>query len=145
MIETATAVSPKKQTNYRFGVYAEHRTKSALRDLGFTVVRAASSHGPADIIAIRKDVLLLVQVKRGAKCPSPNEWQTLESMAVPFGAIKATVFYPTDKAAMSGTTPRVLWCDPSGWGEDYLRDLFRSAGWTDCRAGWPKQTKLRGI
>lgn len=51
---------------YRAGRAAEYRAKRSLLATGYhTVIRAAGSKGPFDLIALSKGSLALVQVKRG--------------------------------------------------------------------------------
>lgn len=53
-------------SNYRAGVRAEWRARDLLKERGYhTVIRAAGSKGPFDLIALAKGRIALVQVKRG--------------------------------------------------------------------------------
>lgn len=51
--------------SYRRGYQAELRAKRILERLGYTVIRAAGSHGLFDVCGFRRDGVVLVQVKRG--------------------------------------------------------------------------------
>ena len=53
-------------TAYRRGYAAELRAKRILERLGYTVIRAAGSHGLFDVCGLRRDGIVLVQVRRGA-------------------------------------------------------------------------------
>ena len=50
-------------TAYRRGYNFEDRCRKALERLGYVVVRSAGSKGPADLVALRDGVVLLVQCK----------------------------------------------------------------------------------
>lgn len=50
--------------NYRRGYRAELAAKKELEAQGFTVLRAAGSKGPFDLVAFNKDVVRFIQVKR---------------------------------------------------------------------------------
>lgn len=55
-------------TRYRAGQRAEWRARDLLKARGHhTVIRAAGSKGPWDLIAVAKDRICFVQVKRGRK------------------------------------------------------------------------------
>lgn len=55
-------------TRYRSGQRAEWRARDLLKQRGHhTVIRAAGSKGPWDLIAVAKDRICFVQVKRGRK------------------------------------------------------------------------------
>lgn len=41
--------------NRRAGDYFERQTRATLRQHGWVVIRAAGSHGPADLVALRAD------------------------------------------------------------------------------------------
>lgn len=49
--------------NYRRGRAFEYRVKHHLEKHGCFVVRSASSHGPADLVALKEGKALLVQCK----------------------------------------------------------------------------------
>lgn len=78
----------------------EHRVKDALEAAGWFVVRAAGSHGVADLIAIGPSLtictfhgdavrtgprVIMVQCKRGYQCP-PDEWNGLYDAAAKYDA-----------------------------------------------------------
>lgn len=71
---------------YRRGQAAEHRARSALEGRGYTVVRAAGSKGPVDLVGIRPDGVLLVQVKSGSARASAAELAALALLPRPPGA-----------------------------------------------------------
>jgi len=56
-------VTPNK--NYTAGVRLEYRIRDFLQAEGYYVMRAAGSHGAADLIAIGGETCLAIQVKRG--------------------------------------------------------------------------------
>lgn len=53
-------------TNYDKGARLEYKARDALSERGYTVIRSAGSHGAADLVALKADDVVLVQVgKRG--------------------------------------------------------------------------------
>lgn len=67
-------------SNYSRGARFEYRVRDALIALGYIVIRAAGSHGIADLVALHRHRLLLVQCKRNGTCP-PAEREELERLA----------------------------------------------------------------
>lgn len=64
-------------TNYRRGQRAEWKARDLLLEQGaITVIRAAGSKGPIDLVAIGRNQTRLVQVKRGRGI-SEMEWTAL--------------------------------------------------------------------
>lgn len=58
-------------TRYRSGQRAEWRARDLLKQRGHhTVIRAAGSKGPFDLVAIAPQWIRLVQVKRGRRISS---------------------------------------------------------------------------
>ena len=57
--------------NYVSGRRFEYAIKKALEKLGWIAIRSAGSHSPFDIIAIKGDRILLLQLKKykGGKMP----------------------------------------------------------------------------
>lgn len=58
--------------NYRRGRRLEYIIVDMFNSSGWLVHRSAGSHGIADVIAIKKDVVLLIQCKYGTK-PTKDE------------------------------------------------------------------------
>lgn len=73
-------------TKYRLGREIEYRVRDQLKELGFIAMRSPASKTPIDVMAVRKDCVLLVQCKRGGALP-PSEWNELYDIAEPVGAI----------------------------------------------------------
>ena len=69
--------------NYRRGVRAEYRIKKLLEDTGYTVVRAAGSHGHCDLVAWDRLGLRLIQAKTGSARVTPTEREALKNMDRP--------------------------------------------------------------
>lgn len=70
------------------GAAAEREARDVLLGLGYFVVKAGGSKGPADLVAIRPGGLILfVQVKRGAGRLRPPEWNALLALARRYGAV----------------------------------------------------------
>ena len=83
----------------------EHRSMAQCEAIGFLCVRAAGSKGLWDFVAIRHDLVLLVQVK-STDMPSPAERQALANCKVP--SIARKVIHRWKKRAR---TPDVWWWD----------------------------------
>ena len=49
--------------NYRRGRSKEYRIKKKYEKLGYTVLRTAGSHGFADLIALKINEIIFIQVK----------------------------------------------------------------------------------
>ena len=62
--------------NYVSGRRFEYLIKKELQDQGWIAIRSAGSHSPFDIIAIKEDKILLLQLKKyqGGKMP-PSEYK----------------------------------------------------------------------
>ncbi len=60
----------------------EHRTKEILEADGYIVTRSAASKGAVDLIGIKEDGILLVQVKTNKGC-GRAELETFRGMKVP--------------------------------------------------------------
>ena len=58
---------------YRRGYAAEKRARRILERLGYTVIESRGSRGLFDVCGLRRDGVVLVQVKRGAARLSPAE------------------------------------------------------------------------
>ena len=71
----------------RKGTRTEHRSRDLLEADGFSVIRAAGSHGAFDLAAFRADEIRLIQVKTN-RWPSRAEMQTLRAFVVPANVIK---------------------------------------------------------
>lgn len=54
-------------TQYERGSNFERRVKKEMEARGFFVVRAAGSHGPADLVAIGNDKIILISCKLTGK------------------------------------------------------------------------------
>lgn len=81
---SATAVG---RTNYERGRASEYAARQRLLDDGYhTVIRAAGSHSPADLIAVGEQHIKFVQVKRMAELRSyEHELEQLRAWPVPEG------------------------------------------------------------
>jgi Holliday junction resolvase len=74
-----------KQAPYKLGRSLEYAVASAFRKVGYWTIRAAQSRGEADIVAIRKGEVMLIQCKRGGSISS-DEWNCLYLLALNLGA-----------------------------------------------------------
>ena len=74
-------------TRYEAGRNFEYRVKRALQRLGFTVIRSAGSKTPADLIAGRSGLVLLVQCTTSSSSKDKSDRENLLSMAREFHGI----------------------------------------------------------
>jgi hypothetical protein len=99
-------------SSYHDGRRIEYAVCHDLADNGYRVTRAASSKGFADVIAIKFDEVLLVNVKR-TKMPGPGErrelWATAEMIGV--AAIPLVALGPASKL----TYRRLTGPGPADW------------------------------
>ena len=78
-------------TNYANGATFERRIAELLRAAGFEVIRSAGSHSPADLVALKPGLVVLVQCKGGrAGLPLP-EHNRLWAVASVLGAVPVLV------------------------------------------------------
>jgi Holliday junction resolvase len=76
-----------KQTKYEKGRTFEYKIKTYLTRRGYFVVRAAGSHGPADLVAVRKGQRpVFVQCKKGSATVGKEEHNELFRAALQAGA-----------------------------------------------------------
>lgn len=68
-------------SNQRRGYEAERKCVNALRDKGYIVFRSAASKGPFDVIAVKPNDILFVQVKRTKNPSVKHSPETLREMA----------------------------------------------------------------
>lgn len=77
--------------HYRSGAVFERRISAILEAQGYYVIRAAGSHGIADIVAIKPGEIVFAQCKAGqTKIPLP-EWNRLYVLATAVGAVPVLV------------------------------------------------------
>lgn len=84
--EAVIEAKTPRQTKYRLGREIEYRVRDYLKANGFIAMRSPASKTPIDVMAVRKDVVLMVQCKRGGALP-PKEWNALMDVAKPVGAM----------------------------------------------------------
>lgn len=82
-------------TLYSIGAAFERRVKADLEELGYFVVRSAGSHGPADLVALKKEEngttkVMLCQCKTGGVI-SKSEREELIQTAEKAGAVATVV------------------------------------------------------
>ena len=68
------------------GRRGEHRVRAILEAAGYTVVRAAASKGPVDLVAWNGGNFRLIQVKTGGGYPSAIEREVLSGLVRPANA-----------------------------------------------------------
>ncbi len=91
-----------KTTNYQRGVIIERRAQAELEALGYLVIRAAGSKGPADLVAIGETGTRLIQCKRTVGNPGSGLSAALKELAA--------LRLPVDTSAELWQ-----WCDGKGW------------------------------
>lgn len=80
---------------YRRGSDFERKVAEHLTTNGYLVVRAAGSHGHADLVALKPGQVLLVQCKlTGASAVRPGEWNGFYAAAVGVGAVPLIAWRP---------------------------------------------------
>ena len=80
-------------TNYANGTRFEHKVAADLRGDGYLVVRAAGSHGEADLVALKPGQVVLVQAKTSGRL-DPGEWNSFHAAAEGVGAIPLLAHRP---------------------------------------------------
>lgn len=103
-------------TNYQRGVLVEHKAAQELEALGYLVIRAAGSHGPADLVAIGPAGVRLVQCKRTKAKPGSGLRGPLRELA-------------SLRLPENATAEIWQWCDGQGWAR-WLVDGPIPAGWS---------------
>lgn len=111
----------KNRTNKARGTAFERKVAADLTDNGYLVIRAAGSHGAADLVAVKPGQVLFVQVKLGGAgaCP-PAEWDVFYRLAVSVAALPILAYRPGrqgiaywlvagPKARVTKTPPAVAW------------------------------------
>jgi Holliday junction resolvase len=74
-------------TNYRLGAELERSVAQRLRTKGWLVVRAAGSHGPFDLVALREARSpLLIQCKTDRRTLDAVTWHALFTLALSLDA-----------------------------------------------------------
>ncbi|MGO0122220.1 hypothetical protein [Desulfothermobacter acidiphilus] len=71
--------------NYRRGYLAELKAKEELEGQGYLVLRTAGSKGPFDLVALNREEVRLVQVKRckDGNGIRPGDLRALKALPVP--------------------------------------------------------------
>ena len=83
-------------TNYSRGADFERRIASDLADNGFTTIRASGSHGIADIVALKRGLILMVQCKINGRI-SPADRHDLADIAHKAGGIALVAHRPSPR------------------------------------------------
>lgn len=85
----------KNRTNKARGTAFERKVAAHLETDGYLVIRAAGSHGAADLIALKPGQVLFVQVKLGgAGACAPAEWNLFYQLATSVGAMPVLAYRP---------------------------------------------------
>ena len=78
----------KENRNYVKGRTFEYKIATIFRRKGYYVVRAAGSHGPADLVAVKqKQRVIFIQCKKGTGSVDTEEHNKLFMAALEAGAI----------------------------------------------------------
>jgi Holliday junction resolvase len=83
----------KNRTNGRRGTDFERKVADALTTDGYLVIRAAGSHGAADLVAVKTGQVLFVQCKLNGRC-DPPEWNEFHRLAMSVGALPIIAYRP---------------------------------------------------
>jgi Holliday junction resolvase len=80
--------------NYVSGRRFEYTIKKELQDMGWIAIRSAGSHSPFDIIALKGDRILLLQLKkyRGGTMPQAKYYEEMKKL---FSLDISNVLQPT--------------------------------------------------
>jgi Holliday junction resolvase len=82
-------------SRYARGAAFERKVAADLQTNGYVVVRAAGSHGKADVIGLKPGEVVLVQCKLGGpRVVRPPEWNDLFDMSILAGAIAVIASRP---------------------------------------------------
>jgi Holliday junction resolvase len=81
-------------TAYRRGLYREMLTAAELARDGYVVVTSRGSHGPADVVALKRGQVLLIQVKSGDTEFRGAWWNALWEQSIRAGAIPVIADWP---------------------------------------------------
>lgn len=84
---------PLRSSSAAIGRAFEHRVRDALTAAGWWVVRAAGSKGEADLVALHRSFIALVNVKRGGAV-AVDEWNALLQLAERVAASPVVAFMP---------------------------------------------------
>lgn len=82
-------------SNATRGIYLERRVAEILSARGWYTIRAAGSHGIADVVALRRGESVLVQCKTGGVIGG-TEWNRLHDLAEVLGAVPVVAQYDSD-------------------------------------------------
>ena len=76
---------------YQNGRAKEYRQKKKLEELGYIVLRTAGSHGFADLIAIKENEIIFIQVKP-RDCSETEKQKILSTIPVLPGNCRFEIF-----------------------------------------------------
>ena len=74
-------------TYYTKGADYERELKKRCEEQGYYVVRSAGSHGVADLVALSRCSVILIQCKSGKTGPKKEDFEKLENTAQAIGAL----------------------------------------------------------
>lgn len=83
-----------KLTPYQKGIKYEYKARKELEERGYFVVRAAQSKGPADLVAIGHDEVLVIQVT-AKKRPQRDKIRDLQALDLPSFCRKQVWYWRT--------------------------------------------------
>jgi Holliday junction resolvase len=93
MTVTAVVDRSKNRTNGARGASFERKVADLLESDGYLVIRAAGSHGAADLVALKLGQVLFVQCKLNGRC-DPSEWNEFFRLAAQVGALPLIAYRP---------------------------------------------------
>lgn len=81
-------------TSYRRGIYREKGTAARFGQDGYFVMESRGSHGPCDLLAVKKGQVLAIQVKAG-EADLAHEWvNELYRLSMACGMIPLVADWP---------------------------------------------------
>ncbi len=81
------------KTAYRKGRRAEYLLKKKLEDEGWFVVRSAGSRGVVDLVALKDDQVMLIQVQMGSYISHQKRQQLKELTSHVRGKVVVAVYW----------------------------------------------------
>lgn len=94
--DAVVEIKKTKQTMYRLGRSVEYAVRDDFIKNGYYALRSPRSGGPADIIAIKKGLVVFIQCKRSMNC-RVGEWNKIYDLAVSVDGIALIGGRPTGR------------------------------------------------
>lgn len=94
--DAVVEIKKTKQSMYRLGRSVEYAVRDDFAGRGYYALRSPRSGGPADIIAIKKGLVVFIQCKRSMDC-RVKEWNVIYDLAVSVEGIALIAGRPTGR------------------------------------------------